>query len=184
VTPLLEAAQQIQELCEEKRWDFCVIGGLAVQRWGEPRLTRDVDLTILAGFGDPQPFVDALLERFQSRLDEPAEFARRNRVLLLRSAAGIGIDVALGGLPFEERSVRRSSNWAVTESERLRTCSAEDLVVHKVFAGRDRDWADVRGIVARQASSLDVALVVDELRPLLEAKGDGGALDKLRAILG
>ena len=30
------------------------------------------------------------------------EFARRNRVLLLKTADGVGIDVSLGALPLEE----------------------------------------------------------------------------------
>ena len=38
-------------------------GGLAVQRWGEPRLTRDADLTLLTGFGKEARFASALLER-------------------------------------------------------------------------------------------------------------------------
>src|SRR5438552_3575923 len=30
--------------CQEQGWRFCIIGGLALQRWGEPRLTRDIDI--------------------------------------------------------------------------------------------------------------------------------------------
>ena len=30
------------------------MGGVALQRWGEPRLTQDVDLTLLTGFGDEE----------------------------------------------------------------------------------------------------------------------------------
>jgi hypothetical protein len=63
------------------------------------------------------------------------------------------------------------------------TCSAEDLVVLKAFAGRGKDWVDVEGVVARQAERLETALVLRELRPLLELKEDVQALDRLRAIL-
>lgn len=44
---LFSAAELVQDLCEREGWEFCFIGGLAVQRWGEPRVTRDVDLTLL-----------------------------------------------------------------------------------------------------------------------------------------
>jgi len=63
VNPLFLAAQEVQHLCEGEGWDFCFIGGLAVQRWGEPRLTRDVDLTLLTGFGAEGAYVARLLER-------------------------------------------------------------------------------------------------------------------------
>jgi hypothetical protein len=41
---LIEIASELQAVYDSKRWQSCVIGGLAVQRWGKPRLTRDVDV--------------------------------------------------------------------------------------------------------------------------------------------
>ncbi|MCL4263414.1 MAG: hypothetical protein KJ069_09370 [Anaerolineae bacterium] len=38
---LLDAALRLQQFCQSQNWQFCYIGGLAVQRWGEPRLTQD-----------------------------------------------------------------------------------------------------------------------------------------------
>ena len=181
---LFAAAGEIQGVLAAAGWRHCFIGGLAVQRWGEPRLTRDVDLTLLTGFGREAVFVDALLERFESRLPNAADFALRNRVLLLRASEGVPIDIALGALPFEERAVERATPWTVPGTEPLLTCSAEDLVVHKVFAGRDRDWADVGGIIARQGDRLDVAAIESELDPLLELKNDQTAMARFRAMLG
>ena len=90
---------------------FCFIGGLAVQRWGEPRVTRDVDLTLLTGFGGEDAFLDALLASYAARVDDARRFARQYRVLLLKTADGIGIDISLGALPFEERIVSRGPAW-------------------------------------------------------------------------
>ncbi len=180
---LFAAAEEVQSLCEDERWHFCFIGGLAVQRWGEARVTRDVDLTLLTGFGDEDFFVERLLGNFVSRVPDAPAFAQRARVVLLRTASGVPIDIALGALPFEERSVARASGWDVPGTVPLRTCTAEDLVVHKVFAGRDRDWSDVRGIIARREGDLDVDLIVEELRPLLEAKGTMAELDRLQRLI-
>ena len=47
---VIRAAAGLQAVCEEEHWRFCFIGGLALQRWGEPRETVDVDLTLLTGF--------------------------------------------------------------------------------------------------------------------------------------
>ena len=47
VEGLLAAAAQLQAFLLRERWSFCFIGGVAVQRWGEPRFTRDIDLTLL-----------------------------------------------------------------------------------------------------------------------------------------
>ncbi len=167
---LVRAALDLQKLCETEGWRFCFIGGLAVQRWGEPRETVDVDLTVLAGFGGEEPFIERLLREYAGRVDDPAEFARENRVLLLRAPSGVGIDVALGALPFEEATVSRSSLFSFAGTAPLRTCSAEDLIVMKAFASRPRDWLDVEGIIVRQSGKLDWAYIDQQLRPLAELK--------------
>jgi len=102
-------------------------------------------------------------------------FALERRVLLVESSAGVALDISLAGLPFEERVVARSSAFAFAPDVSLVTRSAEDLVILKAFAGRVQDWMDVEGIIVRQGARLDRALVLEELRPLLDLKrGCGG----------
>jgi hypothetical protein len=62
---VLTAAQDVQSLCEAHRWRFCLIGGVAVQRWGEPRFTQDVDLTLLTGFGTEEGLIGAAARRLR-----------------------------------------------------------------------------------------------------------------------
>jgi hypothetical protein len=170
VNEVIRAAAALQAVCVAEEWRFCFIGGLAVQRWGEPRETVDVDLTLLTGFHDEARFVSALMERFEPRIDQAAEFARVNRVLLLRAPSGVGLDIALGGLPFEEAAVARSSVFTFPPDVSLRTCSAEDLLVFKAFADRPKDWVDVEGIIIRQAGRVDWLYVRAQLAPLVELK--------------
>lgn len=180
---VLEAAETIQTFCSQHEWRFCFIGGVAVQRWGEPRLTVDVDLTLLTGFGEEDRFVDALLAAFRPRRVDPRAFALSHRVLLIRTDTEVDVDVALGGLPFEERTIRRSSAWGWATGHSLLTCSAEDLVVHKAFAGRNRDWGDVETILVRQHGKLNLAQIRSELQPLLELKGEPDALPQLEKMI-
>lgn len=46
MSQLLFAAKEVSEWLDAQG-----IGGLAVQRWGEPRLTHGVDFTVLAELG-------------------------------------------------------------------------------------------------------------------------------------
>jgi hypothetical protein len=183
LNPIFAAAAEIEVVCREAGFSFCFIGGLAVQRWGEPRMTADVDLTLLTGFGNEAPFVDRLLLSFRGRLDDAREFALANRTLLLYATNGTPLDVSLGAMPFEERAVTRSSGWGVADGVRLTTCSAEDLIVHKSFAGREKDWLDVQGIVARRRGALRLDTIWDELLPLLDLAGSRESEARLRAIL-
>ncbi len=99
------AAYALQQFCMRQGWSFCFIGGIAVQRWGQPRLTRDADLTLLVEFGTEDAFIDALLDQFASRVPDARVFARATRVLLLRAVNRVALDVALGATPFEEQSI-------------------------------------------------------------------------------
>jgi hypothetical protein len=141
---VLEAAEDVQSFGLKQGWRFCIIGGVALQRWGEPRLTQDADLTLLTGFGNEESFADLLLANFVGRRPDALAFALRNRVLLLQTAKGVAVDIAFGAVPFEERSIGRASPWQWAADHVPTTCSAEDLVIHKAFAGRDRDWGDVK----------------------------------------
>lgn len=176
---VISAAAEIQAFCEGQGWRFCFIGGLALQRWAEPRETIDVDLTLITGFGNEAPFIDRLLENFEPRIPDAAQFAQERRVLLLRSKAGVGIDIALGALPFEEEMVNRSSLFTFPPDIELRTCSADDLIVLKAFAGRGQDWIDVERIIVRQSGKLDWNYVTAQLQPLAELKESPQLIERL-----
>jgi Nucleotidyl transferase AbiEii toxin, Type IV TA system len=176
---VIAAALELQEQLDRIGLPFCFIGGLAVQRWGEPRLTVDADATVLTNFEHDESLVDRLLSHFRARRSDGREVALRNRVLLLSASDGTHIDVALGAIPFEARTIERSSPWHYRKDVTIRTCSADDLVVHKAFASRDRDWLDIDGILMRQGAKLDARLIFQELRPLVELKQDDSIIPRL-----
>ena len=126
----------------------------------------------MTGFGDEERFVDALLKELAPRRPDAREFALSRRVLLAKTQSGIDVDVALGALPFEERTVARATRWHFRDDVTFTTCSAEDLIVHKAFAGRDLDWGDVERVLIRQHGRLNLEQVRLELKPLLELKGE------------
>jgi len=65
---------------------------------------------------------------------------------------------------------------------RLLTCSAEDLVVLKAFAGRPQDWVDFESVAVRQRQRLDWKLMFEELEPLAAVRDVPGLLDRLRQL--
>ena len=184
MSDLIQATVAFEAFCRARGWSFCIIGGLAAQRWGNPRYTQDADVTLLTGFGGEEAYIDALLAEYPARIEDARTFALTYRVLLLETVDGVPLDIALGAMPFEERSVARASTFAVNANQSITTCSAEDLIVHKAFAGRDQDWLDIRGIIARQGKQLNTALIWSELTPLAELKEDTTSLEQLRRLLG
>ena len=178
---VIRAAAELQSVCQEQGWQYCVIGGLALQRWGEPRETVDVDLTLLTGFGDEESYIKVLLQRFHPRIDEVEQFALKYRVLLLRTDTGVGLDIALGALPFEESVIQRSSLFNFPGPALIRTCSAEDLIVMKAIAHRPKDLEDIRTLAVKY-THLDFARIerwIKEFAELLEMPELWGQIEKI-----
>lgn len=59
---LTALALELQSFREARDWKFCIIGGLAVQHWVEPRFTRDVDMTLVTGFGGEDSYISEWLK--------------------------------------------------------------------------------------------------------------------------
>jgi hypothetical protein len=179
---VFQAADALQSFLQAQGWPFCFIGGLAVQHWGEPRVTRDADVTLLAGFGREEEFARKLAERFQPRVPDFMEKATLARVVLLADEHGVGLDVALGALPFEEQVIARSRDVKFLDNWSLKICSAEDLLVMKSLAGRTRDWLDVETVLIRQGAKLDWPYVKRELALLAELAEKPDAPDELERL--
>ena len=183
---LFRTAAELSRLLSERGWQYCFIGGNALQRWGQPRLTNDIDLTILTGFGQGARYIDELLKIYNGRIPDSRGFALTNRVLLLVTKDGIPIDAALGGIAFEEKVVSRASLQEFLPGLMLPICSVEDLIVLKSFADRARDWVDVETIIVRQRKQLDWEYIFEQLRPLCQVKESleiMGHLERLRDCL-
>lgn len=169
---LAVAAREVLSALDEAGLQGCVIGALAVHRWGEPRATSDADFSVLAPYGSEQPVVSALLDRFEPRRPDAAAFALANRVLLLKTRDSVEVDVALAAFPFEIEALQMASSWDIVPGVSLRTCPAEHLVVYKLVAGRPQDLVDVEGIVRRQGSRLDVDRIRRWGREFADLKDD------------
>lgn len=183
LSPLLDAALEIQEFFAQRGWPFCFFGGIAVQHWGEQRFTRDADLTLYTGIGDEQSFIDAVLGAFAPRNAGARKFALRSRVLLIYARNGMPIDISLGALPFEQKAAAEARMQELAPGFKLRLCSPSALVVFKVFAGRPLDWTDVEGIIAKSGKRIDWADARSDLRELLSLKQDDESLARLEKLL-
>jgi hypothetical protein len=181
---LVEAGTEIQRFMQKRGWHFCFIGGLAVIRWGEMRMTQDVDLCILSDFGTEERYIDSFLTAFKPRISDAADFALMNRVLLLSASNGVDIDLSFAGLPFEQQMIERASSFSFCKDcDPLITCSAEDLMILKAFADRMKDWADIEGILVRQIQHLDIDYVIEQLTPLCELKEEPEIIEKLHKLI-
>lgn len=149
---------------DEQRIPYMLIGGQAVLLYGEARLTQDVDVTL--GIGPQQ--LDTLLPMltslgWQILVQDAHAFVQKTLVLPCQAQPwGIRVDFIFSFSPYEQEAIQRARRVAVGQAQ---VCYAaiEDLIIHKLVAGRARDIEDVRLILLKNPS-LDLAYLKDWLR--------------------
>lgn len=179
---VIGAGREVQDRLSRAGFRFCFIGGVALQRWGEPRFTQDVDLTLLCPFGQEIAVASAIAKLLPPRMAGAVEFASESRVFLARTSDGTPVDIVFGAVDFELRCVERASPFDFGGGMSLTTCGAEDLVIMKVFADRGQDWVDVEAVVLRRGGELDWPLIERELKPLLEVRGGTPSWERLAGL--
>lgn len=165
------AAWELHEFLTRRGIPYAIIGGMAVQHWGEPRFTQDIDLTVAAPLDEPVAFIKHVVARFPPRIEDAVTFARDNRVILVRASNGYPVDISLGLPGYEDGVMRRAVDLELESGKAVRICAAEDLIIHKAIAGRPQDLYDIEGIVFRQREDLDVDMIrswLEEFAELLE----------------
>ncbi len=167
---LFQAAAEIAEFLEECGVRYVILGGLAVQYWGEPRATHDVDITVMVPQGQLERFVQQVLQKFRPRLPDALSFALRHRVLLVETSSRVPVDISLGIPGYEEEVLHRSVRVHLPNVRSLQFISAEDLIIHKCVAGRARDQEDVERILIRQRLQVNLVYIrrwLQEFAPLV-----------------
>lgn len=127
-----------------------IIGGQAVLLYGEPRLTKDIDVTLGVGVEELPKVLDLSRRAGWKALVQDAEdFVRQTMVLPMNDPdSGLRIDFIFSHLPYERQAIRRART--VTLGRRsVKFASLEDVVIHKIVAGRPRDMEDIRSILLK-----------------------------------
>lgn len=143
---------------EEARIPYMVIGGQAVLLYGEPRLTKDIDVTLGVGLERLTEML-VLVERMQLRpLVDPDTFTRQTMVLPCGDlTSDIRVDFIFSCSPYEQQAMERVRKVQIGNAH-VRFASMEDVIVHKIVAGRPRDLEDVRSILVKNPD-VDLAYV-------------------------
>jgi hypothetical protein len=159
-----------------------IIGGQAVLLHGVPRMTKDIDITLGVDTKDLDKVVNSVAgigleiipERFES-------FVERTFVLpVLHRESGIRVDFIFSFVPYERQAIERAKAVLLNGEPVMFAC-AEDVIIHKCFAGRPRDLEDARSIIIKNPD-LDKAYVrrwLGELESIPVRTGLGRAFEAL-----
>jgi predicted nucleotidyltransferase len=179
-----ELLKRIACMLDELEIDYMVIGGQAVLLHGEPRLTRDIDITLGVDRSQLQRILDCAIKwGFKSVIENAEDFVRRTNVLLLEDETRQRLDLIFSFSQYEAEALNRAVVQEVGGYP-VRFISAEDLILHKLVAGRPRDLDDIRGILIRKQGLLDLDYLRRWARLLAEAADMPELLKTLENKLG
>lgn len=161
---------------------YMVIGGQAVLLYGEPRLTRDIDITLGVGKESLPQLVEAAaacgLEPIPKNFEE---FVGRTMVLPAADRkSGIRVDFIFSFTPYERQAIERARRTRLGGAE-VNFAAPEDLIIHKLFAGRPQDEADVRSVIAKNRD-IDADYIrrwLKEFDAAFPGKGFAAGFDRL-----
>lgn len=169
MTRLGSALASVTQLLDGAAIPYMVIGGIANLAWGEPRTTRDIDVTVDVAGTSIGSFEALVREIGDPITRDPVEFAERTRVLPIRTKVeDVEVDFILAILPFELEAISRARRLTIEGTETM-ICAPADLIVHKVVSERARDYDDVVGVLKRQAPNVDMTNL-DRAVSMLSAK--------------
>jgi predicted nucleotidyltransferase len=150
---------------------YMVIGGQAVLLHGEPRMTRDIDITVGIGTEKIDQILDILGAIGLKPLVDPDDFTLRTMVLPCQApGSDIRVDFIFSFSPYELQAMERIC-LVDMEGIPVKFASAEDLVIHKVFAGRARDMEDVKSVLIKNPE-MKTDYIRHWLGELAEATGE------------
>lgn len=141
-----------------------IIGGQAVLLYGAPRLTQDIDITLGISVDSLHDVVAICKAAGLSIIpDDYQGFAQRTFVLPAQDkTSGIRVDFIFSFTPYEQQAIRRARKVKIRDRF-VKFAAVEDVIIHKIFAGRPRDLEDIRHIVIKNPS-IDRAYIRKWLR--------------------
>ncbi|MEK7449232.1 MAG: nucleotidyl transferase AbiEii/AbiGii toxin family protein [Planctomycetota bacterium] len=129
---------------------YMIIGGQAVLRYGTPRLTKDIDITLGVNTDRLGQIIHIInhLQLKQLRSDTE-EFVKKTMVLPVQDeTSGIRIDFIFSFTPYEQQAIQKAESVRLKNIE-IKFATVEDLIIHKIFSGRPRDIEDIKSVILK-----------------------------------
>ena len=173
----------ISSQLERRNISYMLIGGQAVLLYGEPRLTRDIDITLgvdVDKLNNIISLVDDLCLKILS--DNIETFVRETMVLpVVHEETGIRIDFIFSFSPYERQAIEKARKVRMLDQD-VYFAAPEDVIIHKIVAGRPRDIEDVRDILLKMPE-IDIAYIRQWLKDFSDALSDDEIKKRLESVI-
>jgi len=169
---------------DRQKIPYMIIGGQAVLLYGRPRLTRDIDIT-LGIDTDKYELIEGVCKKLKLRIlvENPQDFARDTKVLPAEEPdSKVRIDFIFSFTPYEAQAIKNAKQVLIDDYP-VKFASCEDLIIHKMVAGRAIDAEDVKSILAKNKNAIDFEYVNKWLSEFGKIAEHEGILERFNSLL-
>jgi predicted nucleotidyltransferase len=176
--------KKVAQKLDEDKIPYMLIGGQAVLLYGRPRLTQDIDITLGV---DTNKFriIEKVCKKLGLRIlpENPETFANETKVLPAEEPKSkIRLDFIFSFSPYEAQAIKRSKKVTL-DNYPVKFASCEDVVIHKMVAGRAIDEEDVRSILVKNKNHIDLKYTKKWLSQFSKISEHEGILEKFKTLL-
>ncbi len=154
-----------------------IIGGLANGLYGQSRQTFDIDVKIILSDENLPEFLNNISHSGKVLPEDPIQFVKETGVIPV-DLNGVRIDFIPANPDFEKEAIIRSECRDIYGIKAPLT-TAEDLIIQKCISVRDRDWMDIKGVIATQNRNLDWDYLLKHVKDLSEFLSNPEILTKI-----
>ena len=179
---LPEVFKKITSFLNKERYNYLLIGGMAIGVLGDPRMTQDIDFCLFVS----KPQIKDLLRKAK---DEGFSFQEKEVLLRIKETGtfkinrgSYHIDFLIASTDFEKTALKRRQKLKVYGIGAYFP-TAEDMILFKIVPARHIDMADIEGIVGRKGVNLDRKYLLDWARRLSDEAQDTRIYNDIKKLI-
>jgi len=176
--------KKIAQLLDQQEIPYMIIGGQAVLLYGRPRLTRDIDIALGVDI-DKFTSIEDVCKKIKLRIlvENPQDFAKDTKVLPTEEPESkVRVDFIFSFTPYEAQAINNAKQVLIDDYP-AKFASCEDVIIHKMVAGRAIDEEDVKSILAKNRDTINFVYIGKWLSEFSKIAEHEGILARFNTLL-
>jgi hypothetical protein len=176
---LIKALASLTDWLERMEIPYMVFGGIANSIYGNPRQTFDIDIKFSLRSSDRmKPFLEELRKVAKILPEKPLEFVAETSVVPVEMDE-VRVDLVVAELPFEKEAIQRS-RYVDFFGKKIKVCLPEDLIIQKAVSMREKDWMDIKEVIANQRHNMEWSYLLKHCKDLSSFLDDPTIYERIK----
>lgn len=177
--------KNIAKALDREKLPYMLIGGQAVLLYGRPRLTKDIDITLgidVENYTEIERLCDKLKLNIIPK--NIKSFVEETKVLPAADAKSkIRVDFIFSSTSYERQAIKRTKAIRI-KGHLVKFAAVEDVIIHKMFAGRAIDIEDVKSILIKGERKINFTYIKKWLSRFSQVEGQEAVLENFKYLIG